>query len=208
MRVAHDRSENDKHLLGCPRPRVPSVPTLDVLAGDGGDVVVAERRQQMGAERVAVVAQRPVLEAALAFAVEHPVLGHVHEARPGPGPGPRRPAWRTGQDLAQQVLGVSWTQVQPIGLGSVGCSPDDGTARCALAAILDRRWPKDALMPAVGVAPQRVPPPAAAALDDLDMARGRVSALVMASPICVPRCVPYVSEATRSKGPQGMGDFR
>jgi hypothetical protein len=57
------------------------VPTLDVLAGDGGDVVVAERRQQMGAERVAVVAQRAALEAPLAFAVEHPVLGDVHEAR-------------------------------------------------------------------------------------------------------------------------------
>ena len=48
----------------------------------------------------------------------------------------------------------------------------DGGARCALAAVPDPPRPQDALMPAVGVAPQRVPPPAAAALDDLDMARG------------------------------------
>ena len=62
-------------------------------------------------------------------------------------------------------------------------------------------------MPAVGVAPQGVPPPAAAALDDLDMARRAGLLLVMMSPIGVPRVFP-TSEATRSKAPHGMGDFR
>jgi hypothetical protein len=133
--VAQNRAEDHEDLAGGVGALVVGMPAFDVLAGDGAELELAERWEEVGVDEVAVVLERGVLQAALSLAALEPLCRHRREPRPGRSCPPGRRA-RRSEDQLQPVGGFGWRKkVGRVGLGAVGGAPDDRAARRALAAV-------------------------------------------------------------------------